>query len=125
MSLEFNKITKQYKSIISSYRIMRFEQAGTSLKLRAVVEFTDASILHIRETVINGIKRKYAYHWQDKNENTIIRWDNAPDWDVITFPHHKHIGMENRIEPSYERNIEQILTLISENISTCDFCTRS
>ncbi len=116
MSLEFHKTVRQYDDIISSYRIIRFEQAGTSLKLRAVVEFKDASILHIRETVINGIKRKYAYHLQDKNENTIIRWDNAPDWDVITFPHHKHIGMENQIEPSYERNIEQILTVISERI---------
>ncbi|GEM_PF-2854630 len=71
MSLEFHKIIKQYEDIISSYQISQFEQAGSSSRFRAAIEFTDGSILHIRETVITGIKRKYAYHWQDKNKVSI------------------------------------------------------
>ena len=35
-----------------------------------------------------GVMRKYSYHWQDKKERLLIRWDNAPDWEVETFPHH-------------------------------------
>ena len=69
------QIVKKYSDIITSYRVQRFEQFGTLFSLRAEIEITDGSKLHIRETVIDALKRKYAYHWQDKDEMLIIRWD--------------------------------------------------
>ena len=108
------EILKRYAKIIRSYRIEKYEQFGLNLRLRAVIEFTDYSSLHIRETIINGRNRKYSYHWQTKSQKLIIRWDNAPDWDIETFPHHKHI--KNEVQPSYERTLEQVLTVIEKKL---------
>jgi hypothetical protein len=109
------QILRKYSQIIRSYKIIRFEQFGKLLRLRAEVNLIDDSKLYIRETVIEA-KRKYAYHWHRKDDKLIIRWDNAPDWEVETFPHHKHFGDKREIEPSYERTLEQVLDFISQQI---------
>ena len=109
------QILRKYSGIILSYKIIRFEQFGKLLRLRAEVNLIDSSKLYIRETVIEA-KRKYAYHWQSKDDKLIIRWDNAPDWEVETFPHHKHFGDESGIGPSYERALEQVLDFISQQL---------
>ncbi len=113
MSLDLLKIATQFADIISDYKITRFEQAGNSLRLRVIFQLADGSSLHVRETVINGMKLKYAYHWQDKSGKILIRWDNAPDWDVRTFPHHKHAGGQENVESSYERTLVQVLDVIA------------
>ncbi|OQX23099.1 MAG: hypothetical protein BWK80_27790 [Desulfobacteraceae bacterium IS3] len=95
---------------------MKFEQAGSSFRLRAKLEIINGSELYIRETVIDGIKLKYSYHWQSSNNEIIIRWDNSPDWEVETFPHHKHIGQKDVIESSYERTLEQVLNVIAKQL---------
>ena len=46
----------------------------------------------------------------------IVRWDNAPDWDVETSPHHKHVGKKENVEPSYERTLEQVMAVIAEKV---------
>ena len=107
-------LIESYSKIIKSYKIDKFEQFGDNLRLRASIEFIDSSSLYIRETIINGEKRKYSYHWQTKDEKMIIRWDNAPDWEVETFPHHKHL--KNEIHPSYERTLEQVLKSINKKL---------
>ena len=112
------RVLSAYSDIILSYRVLRFDQFGTSLRLKAEIEFIDQSKLHVRETVISGEKRKYSYHWQDRAGQLIIRWDNAPDWDVETFPHHKHIGSKNAVEASYERTLEQVLRIVSRKLLT-------
>ena len=109
------RLIDRYKSIIISYKITRFEQFEDNLRLRAEIFFINDSKLFVRETIISGQLRKYSYHWQDNNEQLIVRWDNAPDWDVTTFPHHKHIG-ESSIESSYERTLEQVLKYINRKI---------
>ena len=109
------QILRKYSRIILSYKIIRFEQLGKLLRLRAEVNLIDGSKLYIRDTVIEA-KRKYAYHWQSKDGKLIIRWDNAPDWEVETFPHHKHFGDEKGIGPSYERTLEQVLGFISQQL---------
>ena len=72
-------------------------------------------MLYIREIVIKA-KRRYAYHWQNKEGRLIIRWDNAPDWEVETFPHHKHVEAKRSVKPSYERTIEQVLNVIAKKL---------
>ena len=108
------KILEKYSKIIRKYQILKFEQFGENLRFRARIEFKNDTVLFVRETIINGKQRKYAFHWQDREGNLIVRWDNAPDWEVKTFPHHKHI--KDRIEPSYERTLEKILEFISSEI---------
>ena len=79
--------------------------------------FIDDSRLYIRETVIAPAIRKYAYHWQTSDGNLLIRWDNAPDWDIETFPHHKHVNQQQHVVPSYERTLEQILAFIKQELT--------
>mgnify|MGYP006954414969 CR=1 FL=1 len=103
MSLNLLALAEQFSEIIDSVRITQFEQAGSSLRLRATMLLTDGSRLFIRETILQGTSRKYAYHWQDRHGEMSMRWDNAPDWEVKTFPHHKHVGHEKNVADSYER----------------------
>ena len=112
------KLIKKYSDIIVSFKIQRFEHFGDILRFRAEFLLHDHSILHIRETVLGPYIRKYAYHWQDASGKLIARWDNAPDWDVTTFPHHKHVGHDNLIEPSFERTIEQVLAFIRHRMNS-------
>jgi hypothetical protein len=108
-------LLEKFKDIIKNTSIERYEVSGDNIKLRMRLILIDDSRLFIRETVISGEKRKYSYHWQDKNQKLIKRWDNAPDWEVETFPHHLHIGDE-KVTSSYDRSLEKILTIIKKEI---------
>ena len=110
------RVLKKFRGIIASYRVRKFEQFGGLLKPRAEIELIDGSKLFIRETVLGETRRKYAYHWQERNGELITRWDNAPDWEVATFPHHKHVGNEDNVEASYERILEQVTHMIAQRI---------
>ena len=105
-----------HADIIKTFTIARFEKAGPLFRLRAEVTFINDSQLYIRETVIGPAKRKYSYHWQNQAGVLLIRWDNAPDWDVETFPHHKHLGEQQNVVPSYERTLQQVLVVIKDAI---------
>ena len=110
------KLIHQYSDIIASYKVSRFEQYGDILRIRAEFELSDHSRLYVRETVLSPSIRKYAYHWQDRDGKLIIRWDNAPDWEVKTFPHHKHIGQNDRVEASFERTLRQVFGIIRKRL---------
>jgi len=54
--------------------------------------------------------------WQ-RNGNLITRWNNAPHHkDIETFPHHKHVGSKDNVQPSKEISLEDILGVIEEKI---------
>ena len=98
------------ESYIQHYSVDAFEQIGNNLKIYINIHFKDDSQLFIKEILIQG-KRKYPYHWQDRDGNIICRWDNAPDWpNVDTFPHHKHL--QNELLPSYETDTKDIFNKI-------------
>jgi len=97
---------------IRNYSVQAFEQIGSNLKIYLTIRFKDNSELFVKEILIQG-KRKYAYHWQNRDEEIICRWDNAPDWpNIDTFPHHKHYRKE--LMPSYETEAEAIFKKIKE-----------
>ena len=110
------KLIHQYSDIIASYKVSRFEHFGDILRIRAEFVLSDDSRLYVRETVLSPSIRKYAYHWQDRDGNLIVRWDNAPDWDVTTFPHHKHIGGNDHVEASFERTLRQVFGIIRKRL---------
>ena len=110
------RVLKKFSGIILSYKVTKFEQFGQLFKLRAEVELIDRSRLFIRETVVDETNRKYAYHWQSQNGELLIRWDNAPDWEIATFPHHKHIDKEDNVESSYERTLEQVMPILARRL---------
>lgn len=110
------KLLDEFSTIIKNTTIHKYEVSGDNSKLRMKLSLIDNTDLFVRETVISGEMRKYSYHWQDKDGNLIKRWDNAPDWDVETFPHHLHIG-EN-VFSSYDRSLEGILQIVKEEIGS-------
>lgn len=109
------KLLEKYKDIIRNTTIEKYDVSGDNIKLRIKLLLVNDSWLFIRETIISGEKRKYSYHWQTGDGNLIKRWDNAPDWDVETFPHHLHIG-EKQVIASYDRNLEKVLAIIRKEI---------
>ena len=110
------KLLAKYSDVISSYKISRFEHFGQILRFRAELTLTDNTILHVRETVLSMFVRKYSYHWQDRSGKLIMRWDNAPDWAVETFPHHVHVGKEVTVEPSFDRTLDQVLNVVRRRL---------
>ncbi|MDY7032491.1 MAG: DUF6516 family protein [Thermodesulfobacteriota bacterium] len=77
----------------------------------------DDSKLAIKDYLFLDGNRKYAYHWQNKEGNLLIRWDNAGHWkDISTFPHHKHVEKVENVEDSNVRNVDQALEFISKRI---------
>ena len=73
------QLLEDFKDIIKSTTIDRYDVSGDNIKLRMRLLLIDDSQLSIRETVISGEKRKYSYHWQDKNHLLIKRWDKVEE----------------------------------------------
>lgn len=80
---------------------------GNDIQLHDLsIHFIDESILYVKE-IITPEERKYSYHWQDKNQKLITRWDTAPHHKYLdTFPHHKH---DPDPAPSKEITLKDIL----------------
>ena len=61
------------------------------------------------------VKTRYAYHYQDKDDELIFRYDNVPHHpEVKTHPHHKHVG--NKILPTQPPDLSEVLREIDEMI---------
>lgn len=74
--------------------------------------------LHIAEYVIiekNTIRcLKYRYQFQDKDDNLIFRWDNAPHHkNIPTHPFHKHC-QDGTIVSSQEMNLFLVMEQLDE-----------
>ncbi|MBC8179841.1 hypothetical protein H8E88_01840 [candidate division KSB1 bacterium] len=107
-------IIKKYESIIADYKIINWEIEPTSYRFKANMIFTNGTTLFVKDYLFSH-KRKYSFHWQDENENLILRWDNAEHWkDIETFPFHKH--EENKVLSSTETSLEDVLEYISHKI---------
>jgi hypothetical protein len=105
---------KKFESIISDYKIFLWEIEAFSYRFKATFSLIDDSKLIVRDYLFPD-KRKYSFHWQDKDENLIIRWDNAAHWKAVaTFPFHKHIG--KKVVSSTETSLEDVLTDIDRKI---------
>lgn len=51
---------------------------------------------------------KYRYHYQDKNNKLIKRWDNSPHYPILsTFPNHLHKG--NQVLVCAKPELKEIL----------------
>jgi len=69
--------------------------------------------LNVERNVI--VKTRYAYHYQDKDNTVIFRYDNVPHHpEVKTHPHHKHVG--NKILPAQPPDLSEVLREIDEMI---------
>ncbi len=107
----------QYTSItsIEIIEILASDEFNGMLQCR--VHFWDNSFLNIHETVSTElgypVRVVYAYSYI-REEQCVFRYDNAPHHpDIITYPHHKHIG-EEKISPTDQPAIHQVLNEIEK-----------
>ena len=116
-----NAVIERYAAIIKKYEVTTWEIQPTSSRLNAKIVFLDDSCLLVKDYMFlrNGASRKYAYQWQDQSGQLISRWDNAAHWkQIATFPHHKHDGQEDRVAPSREVTLEDVLHEIAEQLQS-------
>lgn len=107
-----------FRLLDSSSSVLSFDvidhrvwQTGSYVRLKIL--FRDGSELYTREFVTES-ERKYAFHWQSKTGDLLIRWDNAPHHSGLeTYPDHKHI--ENKIEATIEISLEDVLKVIEQH----------
>ncbi len=84
--------------------------------LRCRVIFWDDSCLDIYEVVSTElgypVRVHYAYTFLRQGQR-IFRYDNAPHHpEIITHPHHKHLGANDRLAPAEQPTLSQILAEI-------------
>jgi len=87
----FNKLEDCY---VEKYEEEILAPDRVNLRIRA--RFLKGYMLEWNESVV-AVEGKinhlgYRYHFQDKYNNVIFRYDNTPHFPQLgTFPHHKHL----------------------------------
>ena len=90
-------------SWVKSVEVLRCDIEETDIEEILVYRFRvylkEDGLLEIMERVVyfkHDAKlqvKTYKYHWQDKRNRLIKRWDNAPHFpDIESFPDHMHMG---------------------------------
>lgn len=82
--------------------------------IAGLLQFNDASELHFREFVDVSqpvVRLMYAYHYQDKRNQLIFRYDNAAHKPLLPQPDHKHTaaGIELCAAPDLTQVLDEIL----------------
>jgi len=112
-------ILSKYTDIIKRTDIVTYEFEENQVRIKIELELTDGSLLMIKDYKFSNNTRKYAYHWMGSDRKLIIRWDNAPHWDLVsTFPDHKHVERNENILISTETNIESVLEYIEKALKS-------
>lgn len=107
--MEILKLLKK-SAIVRDFLVVDYKSWNKGYFLRLRVELINDSLLFTKE-YYNGDRRYYSFHWQKKNGDLIVRWDNSPHHKQISsFPHHKHIG--GKIYWSREISLPDVLRYI-------------
>ena len=120
LSRYLDKIEAEIRKLEDVY-VERYEEeilASDRINLRIRVRFKAGNLFELNEAVIiEGDKLErlnYRYHFQDRQNNLIFRYDNTPHFpDLENFPHHKHLrdGIMSSEEPKVVRVIEEAVKL--------------
>lgn len=108
-------------SFIESENIV-FEKFGRNIgRIYGRILFRNRSILEFLEMVCISEGKferpRYRFHWQDADGKLVIRWDNAKHHpEISSYPHHKHVGNDKKVEDSSETTFEDVLKFIEEKI---------
>ena len=61
--------------------------------------------------------KTYKYHWQDKRNLLIKRWDNAPHFpNLESFPDHIHMGEENVVISNKPMTVLEMFSIVDQEI---------
>jgi hypothetical protein len=86
--------------------------------IRCRVVFWDGSYLDLYEVVSTElgypVRVHYAYTYVQEGKR-VFRYDNAPHHpEIMTHPHHKHIGPSDHLAPADQPSLNQVLAEIEE-----------
>jgi hypothetical protein len=107
-------------SFVKEVQVLKFKDDGPLKVLEAKVTLKDESVLYIREKIWQDNFR-YSYHWQDKNGDLVIRWDNKPHHRFIeTYPRHKHIRKKGQVEitVSPRISVDEVVREIQQSLKS-------
>ena len=89
--------------------------------LRLILYFGDGSNpstssgqrLRVTEQWHGEALSRYSYYWLTLENELKIGWDNAPHHTRLqNFPHHKHVGQQADMQPSFEIRLEDVMRVI-------------
>ena len=107
----FRKTVEQFSDIVEFAEKLELSEEEHVSKVKAKLKLFDGTALWIREIWIEDKIEAYSYYWLRPDETVIMGWDNAPHHkEIVSFPYHKHVG--NKIEPSPQMNINDVLSFI-------------
>lgn len=85
--------------------------------IRGRVFFWDDSFLDLYEVVSTElgypVRIGYSYTYLQEKQR-VFRYDNAPHHpEIVTFPHHKHVGSQDRLAPSDQPSLSHVLAEVA------------
>ncbi len=105
------KIEIRFGAVVQ--RIVPIEIDGETLRLAMYLK--DGTNLRVTEQWGGETLKRYSYYWLTSANELKIGWDNAPHHTQLeTFPHHKHIGRQENLQPSTETCLEEVMQAILE-----------
>lgn len=80
-------VERYEEEILTAYRV----------NLRIRIRFQTGHMLELNETIISKENQimhiGYRYHFQDRKNSVVFRYDNTPHFQELdTYPHHKHLS---------------------------------
>jgi len=120
----FSKLDSELKDspIVVSHTWLRYKISDAEGSFRIRGTLINGDTFELSEFVVLNVTSEieviaYSYHWQNTENQLVMRWDNARHHlQIRTFPHHVHIGTEDNVRESegmdvnsFLRQIEQIL----------------
>ena len=92
-------------------RIVPIELDGETLRL--IFYLKDGTNLRVAEQWDGKTLKRYSYYWLTSADELKIGWDNAPHHTQLeNFPHHKHVGRQENLQPSTETRLEEVMQVI-------------
>ena len=111
------------QSLIVRLSNVSYEKRGTHEGIiRGRVQFLDDTVLEWREYVdveIDVDRLMYSYQYMDASMGLIFRYDNTGHHKksaLPTYPHHKHLGQDEKVAPSAPMDLGSVLQEIEAMI---------
>lgn len=119
--LEDNILLLTASPVVDRIQITKRRETENDGYFRARAKLVDEGLLEISIYCCyeEGTTRliEYRFHWQDKDANLIMRWDNAKHHQAIkTFPHHIHMGKDDTVVECEGIDLSGVLNKIASAI---------
>ncbi|MBC8184066.1 hypothetical protein H8E88_23490 [candidate division KSB1 bacterium] len=112
-----HEILQQFKNIIYESEFLNIKKIKGLTHYKCKIQLIDGSNLRISEKWDEEQLIQYSYYWLDEKNELIVGWDNAPHYHEITsYPHHKHIQQQTKVQASNENCLEDVLDFIKQRI---------